>query len=75
MSRYDPWYTIKTVKHPDSNVVWECFTGAKGGLHFLPKKANNYIEVLREHFALVCGKFMGVNFLCKIVPHLTRPKV
>lgn len=55
VSRYDPRYTIKTVKHPDSVMVWGCFSGAKGrgGLYFLPKnvtmKASNYIEVLREH--------------------------
>lgn len=55
VSRYDPRYTVKTVKHPDSVMVWGAFSGNKGrgGLYFLPKnitmKSTNYIEVLREH--------------------------
>lgn len=53
--RYDPRYTVKTVKHPDSVMVWGASTGNKGrgGLYFLPKnvrmKATNYITVLEEH--------------------------
>lgn len=37
--RFDSRYTIKTVKHPDSVMVWGCFTGnvGRGGLYFLPK--------------------------------------
>lgn len=55
VSRYDPRYTVKTVKHPDSVMVWGAFSGNKGrgGLYFLPKnvtmKATNYITVLEEH--------------------------
>lgn len=55
ISRYDPKYTVKTVKHPDSVMVWGAFSGNKGrsGLYFLPKnvtmKGANYVEVLREH--------------------------
>lgn len=55
VSRYDPHYTVKTVKHPDSVMVWGAFTGHKGsaGLYFLPKnmtmKATNYIQVLEDH--------------------------
>lgn len=54
-SRYDPKYTVKTVKHPDSVMVWGAFSGNKGrgGLFFLPKnvtmKSDNYIDVLRDH--------------------------
>lgn len=49
VSRYDPQYTVQTVKHPDSVMVWGAFSGNKGrgGLNFLPKnvimKGNNYI--------------------------------
>ncbi|KAK4323716.1 hypothetical protein Pmani_005597 [Petrolisthes manimaculis] len=55
VSRYDPKYIVKTVKHPDSVMVWGSFSGYKGsgGLYFLPKnvtmKGANYIEVLRDH--------------------------
>jgi hypothetical protein len=37
--RYSSRYTIKTMKHPDSVMVWACFTGdvGRGGLYFLPK--------------------------------------
>ncbi|KAG0725462.1 Transposable element Tcb1 transposase [Chionoecetes opilio] len=55
VSRYHPKYTVKTVKHPDSVMVWGGFSGNKGrgGLYFLPKnvtmKGANYIEVLRDH--------------------------
>lgn len=49
VSRYVLQYTVKTVKHPDSVMVWGAFSGNKdrGGLHFLPMnvimKGNNYI--------------------------------
>jgi hypothetical protein len=40
-NRLDSWYTVKTVKHPDSVMVWGYFTGdvGRGGLYFLPKNA------------------------------------
>ncbi|KAG7156092.1 Transposable element Tcb2 transposase-like 4, partial [Homarus americanus] len=50
-----PKYTVKTVKHPDSVMVWGTFSGCegRGGLYGLPKnvtmKGTNYIEVLRDH--------------------------
>lgn len=55
VSRYDPKYTVKTVKHPDSVMVWGAFSGnmGRGGLYFLPKnvtmKGSEYINVLEEH--------------------------
>lgn len=55
VSRYDAKYTVKTVKHPDSVMVWGAFSGNKGrgGLYFLPKnvtmRAVHYISVLEEH--------------------------
>ena len=55
VSRYDARFTVKTVKHPDSVMVWGSFSGSRGrgGLYFLPKnvtmKGSNYLEVLKEH--------------------------
>ena len=53
--RYDPKFTVKTVKHPDQQMIWGCFSGAggRGGLYFLPKNTTmngtRYREVLEEH--------------------------
>ena len=55
VSRYDPRFTVKTVKHPESVMVWGCFSGIKGrgGLYFLPKnntmRGDNYVDVLKDH--------------------------
>ena len=55
VSRYDSKYTIKTVKHPESVMVWGAFSGNKGrgGLYFLPKnvtmRGDNYLGVLDQH--------------------------
>ena len=55
VSRYDPKFTVKTVKHPESVMVWGAFSGNMGraGLYFLPKnetmKGSNYIKVLEEY--------------------------
>ncbi|XP_076811815.1 uncharacterized protein LOC143458825 [Clavelina lepadiformis] len=54
-SRYDPKYTVKTMKHPGSVMVWGAFSGNmdRAGLYFLPrnvtKKGSNYITVLKDH--------------------------
>ncbi|KAG7171938.1 Transposable element Tcb2 transposase-like 2 [Homarus americanus] len=54
-SRYDPRYTINTVKHPASVMVWGAFSGKRGraGLHFLPKNttmnSDCYKTVLEKH--------------------------
>ena len=53
--RFDSRYTTKTVKHPDSVMVWGCFTGSvgRGGLFFLPKNVTmngeRYQDVLENH--------------------------
>ena len=53
--RFDPRYTVPTVKHPQSVMVWGYFSGEKGrrGLYFLPKNkkmnAEFYLQVLEEH--------------------------
>ena len=54
-SRYDPKFTVKSVKHPGSVMVWGAFSGNLGraGLYFLPKnttiRGSNYIDVLKDH--------------------------
>ena len=55
LDRFDPRYTVPTVKHPQSAMVRGCFSGEKGrGIqYFLPqnKKMNAelYLQVLEEH--------------------------
>ena len=55
VSRYEEKYTVKTVKHPDSVMVWGAFDGVygRGGLYFLPKgqtmNGATYLNVLQEH--------------------------
>ena len=41
-NRFDPRFTVPTVKHPDSIMVWGAFSGKMGraGLYFLPKNKN-----------------------------------
>ena len=69
VSRYASMYTIKTVKHPESVMVWGAFSGNKGrgGLYFLPKnvtmRGDNYLRVLDQHMLLFwdihqCNHFM-----------------
>ena len=53
-NRYDSKYTIKTVKHSDSVMVWGCFSAfGRGGLYFLPENktmnSEHYIECLNGH--------------------------
>jgi transposase len=53
-NRYSSQFTVKTVKHPDSVMVWGCFSAAgRGGLYFLPRNttmnAERYEKVLQDH--------------------------
>ena len=54
-NRYEPRYTVPTVKHPDSVMIWSSFSGAggKAGLFFLPKgqtmNAQIYHNVLQRY--------------------------
>lgn len=54
VSRFDPRYMVKTMKHPDSVIVRDGFSDNKGRgeLYFLPKnltvKGSNYIDVMRD---------------------------
>ena len=51
VSRFNPKFTVKTVKHPASVMVWGAFSENMGrpGLYVLPKnvtmKGSNYIQV------------------------------
>jgi transposase len=53
--RYDSRYTVKTVKHPASLMVWGSFSGAvgHGGLFFLSKNttinSERYQQTLEDH--------------------------
>jgi transposase len=55
VSRYKHRYTIPTVKHSASVMVWGCFSGSKGrgGLYFLPQNTTmngqRYKNVLENH--------------------------
>jgi septum formation topological specificity factor MinE len=55
ISRYKQKYTVKTVKHSESVMVWGCFssTVGRGGLFFLPKNqmmnSEVYMGVLKDH--------------------------
>ena len=54
MNRYLSKFTVKTVKHPPSMMVWACFTGKKGrgSIYFLPQNqtmnSERYRTVLEE---------------------------
>jgi hypothetical protein len=53
-NRYSNQLTVKTDKHPDSLMVWCCFSAAGcGSLYFLPRNttmnAERYEKVLQEH--------------------------
>ncbi len=55
VSRFNSTYTIHTMKHLESVMIWGCFSGLRGhgGLYFLPKSitmnSDNYIQVLEDH--------------------------
>ena len=81
--RFERRYTVPTVKHPESVILWGRFSGNKerGGLYFLPKNkkvnADLYVKVLVEHmlnFFLIHGSevFMQDNAPCHKVKKMTR---
>ena len=50
-SRYDPRYTIPTMKHPQKQMIWGCFSAfGRGSLYFIDPKetvnAERYIDIL-----------------------------
>ena len=54
-SRYDPKFTVETMKHPGCVMVWGAFSRNRGraGVYFLPKnitmKGSIHINILKEH--------------------------
>jgi transposase len=67
LNRYKQRYTIPTVKHSASVMVWGCFSGkmGRGGLYFLPKNTTmngeRYKTVL-EHHLLPFMRIHGATF-------------
>lgn len=57
IDRYRQKYTVTTVKHSASVMIWGCFSGrrGRGGLYFLPKNQTmtgaRYVSVLENHLA------------------------
>jgi hypothetical protein len=68
-NRFDSRYTVKTVKHPASMMVWGCFTGAggHGGLFFLPKNTTingeTYQKVREDHLIPFMSMQRATHFL------------
>jgi hypothetical protein len=66
---FDSRYTVKTVKHPTSVMVWGCFSGAggRGGLFFLPKNTTmngaTYQKVLEDHLIPFMSIHRAMHFL------------
>ena len=69
-SRYDPKFTVKTMKDPGSVMVWEVFRGNLGraGLYFFIKnvsiKGSIYVNILKEHLCT----FWRVNQCDHFIP-------
>jgi transposase len=79
--RYSSRYTVKTMKHPDSVMVWACFSGnvGRGGLYFLPKgttkNGERYIDVLENHLLPFMDSHHATHFLQDGAPCHTSKKV
>ena len=79
---FDPRYTVSTVKHPESVMLWGSFSGEKGrgGLYFLPKnkKMNadlsiNVLEHILNFFRIHgCEVFMHESAPCHKAKKVTR---
>jgi transposase len=67
--RFDTRYTVKTVKHPASLMVWASFTGACGraGIFFLPPNVTmngeRYQTVLEDHLLPFMTIHRSTHFL------------
>lgn len=77
--RHDPRYTVKTVEHPASVMVWGSFTyHGVGVLVFLEPgvsmNANRYLELLYDHLELCFEKCQAAVFQQDGAPcHTARP--
>jgi transposase len=78
---YNSRYTVKTMKHPDSIMVWACFSGkmGRGGLYFLPKgstmNGERYMNVLDNHLLPIMALHRASHFLQDGAPCHTSKKV
>lgn len=68
-NRFDPRYTSLSVKHPDSVMIWGCFSGngGRGGMYPMPKNvtmnAERYEGVLQGHLLFWMDNFRCTHFL------------
>ena len=76
-SRYDQTFTVKTMKHPGSVMVWGAFSGNLGraGWYFLTKnvtmKGSICINILKEHL-IVFRKIHQCDHFMHVAPVLSR---
>ena len=76
--RYNPRYTVATVKHPPKVMVWGCFSAFNsGGLFFLPPKTNmngkTYLQLLKDKLHLHMNIHQTTHFLHDSAPcHTSR---
>jgi hypothetical protein len=72
VSRYKQRFTVSTVKHPPSVMVWGCFSGrkGKGSLYFLPKgstmNGDKYKWVIEKKL-VPCMRHHGTKFFLQDV--------
>ena len=75
-SRYEPKFTIKTMKCPGSAIVWGAFSGNldRAGLYFLPKnvtmKESMYLNILKEHLCTFWRIYQCDHFIHDGAPAL-----
>ena len=68
-NRFESKFTVKTVKHPSSVMVWGCFSVAvgRGGIYFLPQNTtmngDRYKVVLEEHLIRYMNSHGCTHFL------------
>ncbi len=79
--RFDSRYTMKTVKHPASLIVWACFSGSygRGGIFFLPPNVTmngeRYQQVMEDHllpFMEMHGAVTSCRTLRLVTPQRLR---
>lgn len=66
--RMDPKFTIKTMKHPPSVMVWGCFSNfGRGSLYFLPRNTTmngqRYLAMLNEKIPLTMALHETTTFM------------
>ena len=78
--RFDDRYTISSMKHPPSQMVWGamCRNGV-AVLSVLPPgttiNGSKYVQMLSEKLKNLTCKFTIVRYLCRMAPLATVPKL